>query len=150
MNCRIYTAVLLFAFLASCGEAASSKVNKSKVLEAKMRDADISMGGAVIQFDRTEYDFGTITEGTIVEGSFSITNVGKSDLVITNAHATCGCTVPKWPREAIKPGETAPMTFAFNSLRKPGKQNKSITLQTNTANVFETLRIKGLVLPKEK
>ncbi|WP_298368774.1 DUF1573 domain-containing protein [uncultured Lutibacter sp.] len=132
----------------SCKENATSKVNTSNLEKAKERDAIINLGAPIIEFDKTEYDFGEITEGDLVEGSFNITNVGKVDLLITNAKATCGCTVPDWPKEAIKPGESASLKFTFNSRGREGKQSKSITLQTNTEKVTEIIRIKGTVKKK--
>ena len=140
--------VLLCITALSCKDNAASKIDAANIEKAKERDEIISLGAAEIAFDKTEFDFGTITEGDLVEGSFKVTNSGKTDLVITNAKATCGCTVPDWPKEAIKPGESADLKFTFNSNGRTGKQSKSITLQTNTEKVTETLRIKGTVTSK--
>ncbi|PHS52569.1 MAG: hypothetical protein COB01_07075 [Lutibacter sp.] len=141
---------LLSLGIISCKENATSKVKSSNLENAKERDEKINLGSAVIEFDKTEFNFGTINEGEIIDGIFKITNAGKVDLIITNAKASCGCTVPSWPKNPIKPGESAELKFSFNSRGKPGKNNKSITLQTNTENVVETLRIKGTVIPKDK
>jgi hypothetical protein len=140
--------LLLSISVISCKENATSKIDATNLETAKERDQIISLGAAIIDFDKSEYDFGTITDGDVVEGTFTISNKGKTDLVITSAKATCGCTVPSWPKEAIKPGESADLSFTFNSRGKTGKQSKSITLQTNTEKVTETLRITGMVLAK--
>jgi len=145
----ICIAILSFAVL-SCKENASSKIKTTNLESAKERDAIINLGAAIIEFDKTEFDFGTINQGDVVEGVFKITNAGKVDLLITNAKASCGCTVPVWPKEPIKPGESAELKVSFNSRGKKGVQNKSITLQTNTEKVTEILRVKGTVTPKEK
>tara|TARA_R110002073_G_scaffold8207_2_gene45719 strand:- start:2234 stop:2698 length:465 start_codon:yes stop_codon:yes gene_type:complete len=136
----------------SCGDKAnaSAKVKKENLESAKKRDVAISKGAALIQFDKTEYDFGTVNEGDVVETEFIVTNSGKTDLVITNAQASCGCTVPVWPKEAIKPGESSKVLAKFNTAGKPNKQSKTITLYTNTAAGREVLRIKGNVTPKAK
>ena len=146
-----FTAVcvlLISIAIVSCKENASSKINTSNLESAKERDALINLGSAIIEFDKTEYDFGEVTEGDLVEGSFEVTNIGKADLMITSAKATCGCTVPEWPKEAIKPGESGEIKFTFNSKGRVGKQSKTITLQTNTDKVTETVRIKGTVIKK--
>ena len=145
----ICIAILSFVVI-SCKENASSKIKATNLESAKERDAIINLGAAIIEFDKTEFDFGTINEGDVVDGVFKITNAGKVDLLITNAKASCGCTVPVWPKEAIKPGESADLKVSFNSRGKRGVQNKSITLQTNTEKVTETLRVKGTITPKEK
>jgi len=147
-NFTIVYVLMLSLALFSCKEKATSKINTSNLESAKERDAVISLGSAIIDFDQREYDFGEITEGELVEGTFEIINKGKVDLIITNAKATCGCTVPEWPREAIKPGESAPLKFTFNSRGRVGKQSKTISLQTNSEKVNETIRIKGTVVKK--
>jgi hypothetical protein len=140
--------LLLSLAFVSCKDNATSKIDSSNLESAKERDAKISLGSAIIEFDKSEFDFGTINEGDIVDGTFKVANKGKTDLIITDARASCGCTVPEWPKEAIKPGDSAEIKFSFNSRGKTGKQSKTITLQTNTANVTETLRIAGTVTPK--
>ncbi len=145
-NFTIVYVLMLSVALFSCKEKATSKINTSNLETAKERDAVIGLGSAIIDFDKREYDFGEVTEGDLVEGSFEIINKGKVDLIITSAKATCGCTVPDWPKEAIKPGESGEIKFTFNSRGRVGKQSKSITLQTNTEKVTETVRIKGTVI----
>ncbi|WP_456376223.1 DUF1573 domain-containing protein [Lutibacter sp.] len=140
---------LLSISIVSCKENAASKVKNENLKTAKERDAVISLGGAIIEFDKTEFDFGTITEGEVINGTFKITNKGKVDLLILSAKASCGCTVPQWPKEAIKPGESADLKFSFNSRGRVGNNNKSITLKTNTDKITEVLRVKGIVLRKE-
>ena len=83
----------------SCNQSsASSKIKKENLDSAKKRDVEISKGAAVIKFDKTVHNFGTVNEGDIVETKFILTNTGKTDLVISNAQPSCGCTVPVWPR----------------------------------------------------
>ena len=142
---------LLATMFVSCGQDnAASKVKQENVLQAEQRDTDISKGAPAISFDKNNYDFGTVSEGEIVETSFVLTNTGKSDLVITDAKATCGCTVPTWPKEAIAPGASAEVTVKFNTSGKPNKQSKTVTLTTNTAKGIETVKISGMVTPKAK
>lgn len=150
MKNRLIISVLMLCLVVfSCKEKASSKINSLNLESVKERDARIKLGAPIIEFDKTEYDFGEVIEGEVVEGVFEITNKGKVNLIISNAKATCGCTVPTWPKEAIKPGESASLKFTFNSRGRQGKQNKSITLQTNTEKVTEIIRIKGTVLKKK-
>ncbi len=143
----LFVFILSLAFF-SCKENATSKINTSNLESAKERDAAISLGSAIVEFDKTEYDFGELIEGEIAEGTFKITNKGKVDLIITSAKATCGCTVPEWPKEPIAPGASADLKFTFNSRGRLGKQSKSITLQTNSEKVTELIRIKGTVVKK--
>jgi hypothetical protein len=104
----------------------------------------------VMKFTNTEYDFGTIDEGDIVETTFKFKNTGKKELIISHAKASCGCTIPEWPKKPIMPGEEGVIKVKFNSDHKPNKQQKQITLTTNTNNGKELLMIKAFVNPKPK
>jgi len=148
---------ILFALIISAGvftscekSSAASKIDVSNLEKAKKRDTEINKGAANISFDKTEYKFGTVNEGDIVETVFKVTNTGKTDLIITDAKPTCGCTVPVWPRTPIKPGETADISVKFNTNGKPNRQSKSVTLSTNTAVGREVLKLTGMVTPKSK
>jgi len=146
----IIASVLMAVFVASCKENVTNKINKEKLEVAKQRDYKMNEGAAAIAFSKNEHDFGVINEGDIVETTFSFTNTGKSELIITKATATCGCTVPEWPREPIAVGDSGSIKVKFNSSGKPNKQNKTVTLTTNTAKGKETVVIKAQVTPKQK
>lgn len=87
----------------------------------------------VITFEKESHNFGNIEEGEVVEYSFKFTNTGNKDLLITRAEASCGCTVPEWPKEPVKPGESAYMKVKFDSRGRPeGYTEKEIYIQANT------------------
>lgn len=143
-----FTIILLASMsmiFVSCKESASSKIKSSNLESAEKRDAIIDLGSAIMEFDQTVFDFGTIQQGDVVEGKFVVSNKGKVDLVITSAKPSCGCTVPEWPKDPIKPGESKEIKFQFDSKGKSGKQNKSITIKANTEKVSEVLRVKGTI-----
>ena len=138
--------VLVAFTFTSCKEGnASTKIKTENVKAAAVRDAKINLGSPIIEWDKTEHDFGTIEQGDKVETVFTLTNVGKGDLIITNAKGSCGCTVPKWPNEAVKPGKTAEVKVVFNSRGKKNKTTNTITLTTNTEKGNEIVRIKAFV-----
>lgn len=147
----ILALVLSSLIFTSCKEGnAASKVNKANLQEALKRDLDISKGAPIVKFDKLVYDFGTVTDGDVVETTFTLTNTGKSALVITDAKTTCGCTVPSWPKNTpIAPGDTAEIKVKFNTAGKGGgRQSKDVTLFTNTAVGREIIKIKGIVNKK--
>ncbi len=147
---KIFTVLVLSLLMFACNDNAANKIKKENLELAKERDSKIRQGGAKIKFDKTEHDFGTINEGDIVETVFKFTNSGKSELIITSAKASCGCTIPEWPKEPIMPGKSGEIKVKFNSKRKPNLQNKQITLVTNTDNGKEIVRIKAMVIPEKK
>lgn len=144
----ILTVLILGLFTVSCKDKAAAKIKKENIEIAADRDAQIKIGGAKISFEKTEHDFGTINEGDIVETIFTFTNTGKSELIISSAKGSCGCTVPEWPKEPILPGAKGEIKVKFNSDRKPNKQQKQVTLATNTDQGKEILIIKAQVTPK--
>ena len=132
-------------FVLGCSQSASKKVKQENVAEAAAKQEAIG-DMPVMTFDRTEHDFGTINEGDVVETSFSFTNTGNSDLVILDARGSCGCTVPKYPKNTpIAPGETRDINVKFDSANKPGNQTKTVTLTNNTERGRDIIRIKTMV-----
>lgn len=140
-------AIASLVMTVSCKENASSKVNDANIEVAASRDENAGKV-PVMTFEEKEFDFGTIKEGDKVEHVFTFKNTGESDLVITDAKASCGCTVPDYKKEPIKPGETSTMKVTFDSTGKPGLQQKTVTISANTATGSELLTIKTNVTPK--
>lgn len=97
------------------------------------------------KFDIDEHDFGRVIAGEILTFNFKFTNVGKSDLIITHAQASCGCTVPDFPKKPIKPGESSKISVTFNSSGRLGVQVKTITLVANTQPNTYVLTLKSIV-----
>ena len=91
-------------------------------------------------FKSTEHNFGDILENQKVETTYEFTNTGKVDLLISNCSAMCGCTVPDWPREPIKPGEKGSIKVVFDSAGKSGTNNKIVTVYANIES--KTLELK--------
>lgn len=96
-------------------------------------------------FEEELHDFGNIKEGDVVEHVFAFVNDGDAPLIISNAKATCGCTVPEWPKEPIPVGGKGEIKVRFNSKKKPGIQNKTVTLTANTWPTTKRIRIKANV-----
>lgn len=143
-------ALATITFTSCSKENASSKVKSENVKKAEERDAKISEGVPFIEWDKTEHDFGTIEQGEKVSTVFTLTNVGKGDLVVTSAKGSCGCTVPEWPKEPIAPGESAEIKVEFNSRSKKNNTTNTVTLTTNTETGKEAIRIKAFVNVPEK
>jgi hypothetical protein len=95
------------------------------------------------------YDFGKIKEGEMVEYKYRFKNTGKAPLVIVEALASCGCTVPEKPEKPIPSGEIGYLKVKFNSDKKPGEAHKTITITSNAEPEFPTLLLKGTVIGKD-
>lgn len=104
-----------------------------------------SADAAVISFEKESYDFGKINQGEKVAYSYKFKNSGKSPLIILNATATCGCTVPEVPKEPIKPGAEGEIKVVFDSNGKSGLQDKVITVTSNAQPHIASLHLTGEV-----
>ncbi len=102
-----------------------------------------------LNFAETVFDFGDVPDGESVSHTYRFTNTGKEPLVISNARGSCGCTVPKWPRTPIPPGEGGEIVVEFNTKGKPGRQSKKVTITANTDPAQTFLTISGNVLKVE-
>lgn len=140
--------VIISITFMSCKDSAANKVNEENLSKSKERDSKAKAGLAEMTFESKEFDFGTIDEGDVIDAVFVFENTGESDLIITKAKASCGCTVPEWPKDkAIKPGEKGEIKAQFKSKGKRNKQNKSVTLTVNTLSGKEVIYVKGFVTP---
>ncbi|MFN4000361.1 DUF1573 domain-containing protein [Algoriphagus sp.] len=111
-------------------------------------NAQEQAAGAVITFKENSIDFGDIVQGAKVEHTFTLTNSGTAPLVISNVAATCGCTVPSWPKEPVAPGKSAEIKVSFNSTGKMGKQNSVVRIYSNASEPIEKVSLISNVLPK--
>ena len=104
-------------------------------------------GEADIKFEKTSHNFGTFQESEKVTCTFKFTNTGDNLLVIHQAIASCGCTVPQYPKEPIKPGESGEIVVTYNGAGKfPGHFRKSITIRTNAKKEIIRLYVEGDML----
>ena len=100
--------------------------------------------GAIMTFDVTTVDYGTIDKGADPIRKFKFTNTGNEPLIVKAAKGSCGCTVPTYPKEPIMPGESNFIDVRYDTQRV-GAFTKTVTLTTNEASDTHTQTIKGEV-----
>jgi hypothetical protein len=103
--------------------------------------------GAIIKFDNNVHDYGTVYQGGDGSCEFSFKNIGDEPLTLTNARSSCGCTVPKWPKEPILPGQSGLIQVTYDTKRL-GVISKQITVLSNATENSVILSIKGNVIQK--
>ncbi|RCW90157.1 uncharacterized protein DUF1573 [Winogradskyella arenosi] len=121
---------ILFVGLISFGSFAQEKVAK-------------------IEFKTDVIDYGTIEKGSDGVRVFEFTNTGNAPLVISNVKSTCGCTVPKKPKDPIMPGETGEIEVKYDT-KRVNPIRKTITVYSNAETPTVALKIKGLVVDSAK
>lgn len=98
-------------------------------------------------FASYEHDFGTLEEGESATYMFEFTNTGTEPLILDKCKGSCGCTVPKCPREPIAPGAKGEIEVKFNSKGKKNAQTKKVTIDANTDPAQTFLTITAFVNP---
>jgi len=144
---KLLLLLLCVPLMFSCGENQEEKDNDETV----QKESSLSLidnGAEITILGNETINFGEIIQGEKVDLEFRIKNTGEGDLIITDAVPSCGCTVPKYPEEVIKPGNKESIRITFNS-NKIGKQKKSIKLITNATPNIKILYIEGTVLSEK-
>jgi hypothetical protein len=87
-----------------------------------------------IEFTNPIVSVGKISSGEKVGMNFVFYNKGGQSLIIRNAKASCGCTVPEWDKTPVLPGEKGVVRVIYDSGGELGMQNKSIRIISNARN----------------
>jgi len=132
---KVYASLLFFALISTFGFSQEKAATSDKVGE--------------FTFVTEEIDYGKIEQNSDGVRAFKFTNTGDAPIVITNAKGSCGCTVPTYSKNVIKPGETGEISVKYATNRL-GAFTKTVTLTSNASEATKVLRIKGEVLNPEK
>lgn len=118
----------------------ANQMNQPPVVQEPAQPA---LPATSINFDNVKKDFGKVDATSTNGHTFVFTNTGTEPLVISNAKGSCGCTVPKWPKEPIAPGETGEISIEYKPAGQSGIQTKFITITANTNPTNTQLTITG-------
>ena len=91
INATISLIVLLFAMCA--------------VRPLAAQESDVRPEEEVVTFNEKVHDFGDLlVSDKSVSCKFEFTNISKKPVVVHNVVSSCGCTVPEWTKEPVRPG----------------------------------------------
>ncbi|MBS1590168.1 MAG: DUF1573 domain-containing protein [Bacteroidetes bacterium] len=127
----------------SCYGAAQAQDQK-----ANATDVQQNTNVGKFKFKSETHDFGEVAEGPNAECDFEFKNVGKEPIIITEAHGSCGCTVPQWPKEPIMPGKKAKIHVSYSTAGRPGPITKDVYITSNGQPSPMVLHIRGTVKAK--
>ncbi len=146
----ICTICLISIFLVACGEKNNSEGFTTADVHNPMTAEGLSKKDAekmpVLTFENLEYDFGRVIKGEKLSYSFKFKNTGKSNLIISSARSSCGCTTSTPPQAPIRPGESGEIGVTFDSKNQHGEVSKMVVVSANTYPVQTTLRLKATVV----
>lgn len=98
-----------------------------------------------VKFNTDKFDFGKIKQNVPAVYTFEVTNITNKPLVIENAHATCGCTVPEYQKDPILPGKTAKVKVQYNAANL-NAFDKTVFVKFAGVDEEKELKIVGEVL----
>ncbi len=136
-------------------EAEKATKKEAKEIESKKKTVakkkkSTPKASSLINFEKTTHNFGTAKEGELISHKFFFENKGKTDLLIKDATATCGCTVPSYPKVPVRPGESSYIRVSFNTKAKTGNQAPVVTIYTNARKTPYKLKLEGVVEKAEE
>ena len=129
----------------SCDNRRKDKIADDKATQIALALKD----STTVQIIDTVFNFSKVTDGEKVEYSYRFKNTGDKPLVIVDASASCGCTVPQKPEKPIMPGETGYIKVVFDSKGRVGNAHKSINVVSNAKPEFPPLLLTGDVEAKK-
>lgn len=137
--------VLLLACCPMLPAKAQTQTQKINVSEVKAVAKTKAENYAEVTFDTLRHDFGKFPKSEPAQHcSFPFTNTGTAPLIIHQAFASCGCTIPTYTKEPIKPGERGVIDVTYDGTDKfPGHFQKTITIRSNAINEVVRLTIEG-------
>lgn len=109
----------------------------------------VNPGAPEIIFEKELHDFGTLDYAGDGTYAFKFTNTGKEPLIITDAKGSCGCTIPKWPKEPILKGQSNYINVSYDT-KRPGPFTKTVTINSNAKTPVKVITIKGVVRSMEQ
>jgi hypothetical protein len=146
-----FLGLALLTLLFSCSNSDENQVLSPSIVKnpatASSESKETPMAKMV--FTDPEQDFETIVQGESIKKVYRFTNEGEADLVISAATGSCGCTVPTYPKNPIKPGQSGEIEVVFNSQGKKGKQNKKVYVTANTIPANNVIVLTGEVVAPE-
>ncbi len=146
---RLSVAALLASGVAMAQKPAESKpaAPAPHAQAAKPAAPGKAVAAPKIEINQETRDMGTVPKGQIIETDFVIHNSGASDLVITDARPSCGCTVSSFDK-LIKPGADGKVHASIDTKSFSGPISKSVLVVSNDPERPQmNLFVKAVVKP---
>jgi hypothetical protein len=142
---------IAYIFFVAALSACQTENNNGEVTSRLAQDGtndyvEVETKNTTLSFNTMEHDFGNVIPGEEYTYKFVVKNTGKHPLIIEDAKASCGCTVPDKPENPIAPGKSDEIVVKFSPNAGQGVTSKTVTVTANTDPRITTLTIKANVL----
>jgi hypothetical protein len=99
----------------------------------------------IAKFDSDTIRLGNIKQGNPTKGTFTVTNISTSPIIIEQANPTCGCTISDYTKTPIPAGQNGVINATYNAAGI-GHFEKHLTVKFAGVNEMKTITLKGDVL----
>lgn len=104
----------------------------------------------VLQFEHTVMNIGTLSEDDDpAMYHFKYHNVSKKPIYLSKLTTSCGCTVAKYDKKVVQPGEQGEIILVFHPMDQAGDLYREAFVYTDLSKEHPTakLALVGKVLP---
>ena len=99
----------------------------------------------IAKFDSDTIRLGNIKQCNPTKGTFTVTNISTSPIIIEQANPTCGCTISDYTKSPIPAGQNGVINATYNAAGI-GHFEKHLTVKLAGINEMKTITLKGEVL----
>src|ERR1700746_1287790 len=99
----------------------------------------------VAKFETDTIYLGKIKQSNPTKGTFVVTNITNTPLIIEQANPTCGCTISDYTKSPIEPGKTGVINATYNAANL-GHFEKHLTVKFAGINEIKSITLTGTVL----
>lgn len=105
-------------------------VTKANVLLREEQNDEIK-NAPIISLSKLNHDFGVVKEGTVLDLTVKVNNLGKSDLKIERVRSSCGCTAALMSADIVKAGNSGELKIELDTSNMSGKRSRTVAISTN-------------------
>jgi hypothetical protein len=102
-----------------------------QVLPARLGEVHADRPTASAEVPYTQWDFGAVRQGAVLQAGFPITNTGARRLIVVQQSGTCCGQPARQHAIALRPGEARKLTVQVNTSRWCGRVREVVHYATN-------------------
>lgn len=142
------TIPVLVCLLATAAYGSDTGIRTSTSHVYSRLEAVMSSQAPDMEFESTEYDFGTMEhKGEPQSTEFHFRNTGSAPLVIIRTELSCTCIAAEYPRKPVMPGQEGTIKVTYTPKQETGPFSNNVKIYTNSADRRpEILFVRGEVI----
>ena len=134
---RLLLLFLMLFFISACNKKGQITDNSQSIEMGQISKEGLSE----MKFINKRFDFGDVSNDTLLIADFNFVNIGNNDLIIKYVNPDCTCTGFFLSNDTICPGDTAIIQLQLNTEDKHGFVKIYSTVRANTLTRFYKLTL---------